>query len=312
MRTDTASANHTSLVGDSTCWESMGYPGKRKLQTTYWSEVCPQLFISLILYAAFFLVLPAIYAALGYVSTESSLLVTGPSYAITHLTAPVRWALIGLVMFPCTLAVVAAERYQALWRIALEEKMGLQHLSLHDHLTDCFNRRYLHDNLVHTEIARARRYHQSLTVIMCDIDHFKGVNDTHGHQAGDAALRQVAAVLKKLTRQNIDSIVRYGGEEFLLILPVTSHEQGAALAERLRSTLCLESIALNSKASINLTASFGVASVDFANPVPDFTLDYMIGVADELLYEAKREGKNRVRSVQLPMKVPTLTPPNPL
>ena len=304
MRNDADSGNHTSLVGESTCCESMGYPSKCKLQATYRSEVRSQLCISLVLYAAFFLVLPAIGAALGDFSNDGLLLFTGLSYATTHLTAPVQWALIGLVLFPSTFAMVAAGRYQALWRNALEEQMGLQHISLHDHLTDCFNRRYLHDNLIQTEIARARRYRQSLTVIMCDIDHFKGVNDTHGHQAGDAALRHFAAVLKKLTRQNIDSIVRYGGEEFLLILPVTNHEQGAALAERLRSTLCLQSVALNNKASVNMTASFGVASVDFANSVSDFTLDYMIGVADELLYEAKREGRNRVRSVQLPMKVP--------
>lgn len=210
--------------------------------------------------------------------------------------APEGWIFITLLLVTNIFGLVAAMLYQTLWRKAICKQTHLQNLSIRDHLTDCFNRRYLHDTLWNTEVSRARRYKQNLTVIMCDIDHFKAVNDTHGHLAGDAVLRHFADILKKLTRCNIDSIVRYGGEEFLIILPETSHVQGAALAERLRSTLQLQGIPLECGAQTHLSASFGVASVDFSQPMPDFNLDHLIGVADKLLYEAKRSGRNCVRS----------------
>lgn len=233
------------------------------------------------------------------IAAAASVLFVCLALSITPTTPPEQGMLALLVLSTNAFAFVAARRHQVLWRKAFRAHAHLQKLTMHDHLTDCFNRRYLHDHLLQNEIARARRYQQDLTVIMCDIDHFKEVNDTYGHQAGDAALRHFADVLRKLTRRNIDSIVRYGGEEFLLILPATNHVQGTALAERLRSTLGLHSIPLSDTADVNMTASFGVASVGFSGAASDFTLDYLIRMADEQLYAAKRDGRNRVRTVQI-------------
>jgi diguanylate cyclase (GGDEF)-like protein len=132
---------------------------------------------------------------------------------------------------------VAARRYQILWREEYSAQMVLKNLSVRDPLTGCYNRRHLHDRLLETEISRAQRYRLSLTVIMCDLDHFKAVNDTYGHYGGDAVLQRFAALLQSMTRDSIDSVVRYGGEEFLLILPETDLAGGELLAERLRQTL---------------------------------------------------------------------------
>jgi diguanylate cyclase len=242
------------------------------------------------------------------IAAVASVLFVGLALTITPATPPEQGMLALLVLSTNAFAFVAARRHQVLWRKAFRAHAHLQKLSMHDHLTDCFNRRYLHDHLLQNEIARARRFQQDLTVIMCDIDHFKEVNDTYGHQAGDAALRYFADVLRKLTRRNIDSIVRYGGEEFLLILPATNQVQGAALAERLRSTLGSHTIPLGNTADVNMTASFGVASVDFSGAASDFTLDYLIRMADEQLYAAKRDGRNRVRTVQISKEAQVSTP----
>lgn len=228
-----------------------------------------------------------------------------------------RWFLIVLLFATTTVGMVAAMWYHALWHRARRAHTHLQNVSLRDHLTDCLNRRYLQDMLQDTEVSRARRYKQNLTVIMCDIDHFKAVNDTRGHHAGDSLLRHFADLLKQHTRSNIDSIVRYGGDEFLIILPETTLAHGTALAERLRSTLNLQGISLGTGTQVQLSASFGVASVDFVEPMPDISLDYLIGVADELLYEAKRGGRNCVRFLKLPRKgqplpaIPDPINPNP-
>src|SRR5476649_1397827 len=128
-------------------------------------------------------------------------------------------------------AYVAARRYQLLWREEYSAQVVLKNLSIRDHLTGCYNRRHLHAQLLENEIARAQRYGQSLSVIMCDLDHFKDINDTHGHHGGDAVLQVFAGLLQSMTRDSIDSVVRSGGEEFLLILPATDLCGGVLLAE---------------------------------------------------------------------------------
>ena len=104
--------------------------------------------------------------------------------------------------------------------------------SIRDPLTGAFNRRHLNAGLLEHEIGRARREASPLTIIMCDLDSFKAINDTHGHQAGDTLLQEFARLLLSMTRDGIDTVVRYGGEEFLLILPDTDMANGRALAER--------------------------------------------------------------------------------
>jgi diguanylate cyclase (GGDEF)-like protein len=192
---------------------------------------------------------------------------------------------------------VAARRYQMLWREEFSAQTVLKNISVRDPLTGCYNRRHLHAQLLETEISRAQRYRLSLTVIMCDLDHFKAVNDTYGHHGGDAVLQHFAALLRSMTRESIDSVVRYGGEEFLLILPETDLAGGELLAERLRQKLAAAPVE-HEQLRIAVTASFGVASVDFAISTHTAHLN-MIAAADDLLYAAKKGGRNRVCVRQL-------------
>jgi len=192
---------------------------------------------------------------------------------------------------------VAARRYQLLLRDEYSAQTVLKNLSVRDPLTGCYNRRHLHEQLLETEISRAQRYRLSLTVIMSDLDHFKAVNDTYGHNGGDAVLQRFGTLLQSMTRDSVDSVVRYGGEEFLLILPETDLAGGALLAERLRHALADTPVEYEGQ-QIRITASFGVASVDFATSTHEAHLN-MIASADELLYAAKNSGRNRVCSRQL-------------
>jgi diguanylate cyclase (GGDEF)-like protein len=165
--------------------------------------------------------------------------------------------------------------------------------SVRDPLTGAFNRRHLNAGLLEREIDRARRQGASLTIIMCDLDSFKAVNDTHGHQAGDTLLQDFARLLLSMTRDGIDTVVRYGGEEFLLILPDTNLADGQALAERMRARLA-EASSLHGHVRISATASFGVVSARLSSCLPRIASETLIGHADELLYAAKRSGRNRV------------------
>lgn len=192
---------------------------------------------------------------------------------------------------------VAARRYQILWREEYSAQMVLKNLAVRDPLTGCYNRRHLHQQILETEISRAQRYRLSLSVIMCDLDHFKAVNDSYGHYGGDSVLQHFAALLQSMTRDNVDSVVRYGGEEFLLILPETDLAGGTLLAERLRQALA-ETPVQHERERIAVSASFGVASVDFASAAHAAHVN-MIAAADDLLYAAKNGGRNRVCAAQL-------------
>jgi diguanylate cyclase (GGDEF)-like protein len=165
--------------------------------------------------------------------------------------------------------------------------------SIRDPLTGAFNRRHLNAGLLEREIDRAHRQGASLTLIMCDLDGFKAINDTHGHQAGDTLLQDFARLLLSMTRDGIDTVVRYGGEEFLLILPDTNLADGHALAERMRARLA-ETTSLHGHVRIGATASFGVVSARPSSYLPGIASQALIAHADELLYAAKRSGRNRV------------------
>jgi two-component system, cell cycle response regulator len=157
-----------------------------------------------------------------------------------------------------------------------------------DPLTDVFNRRQLMLRL-DEEFLRSRRYDRPFSFVLLDIDHFKRVNDTYGHQAGDAAMVEVAAVLKATLRCH-DSVARYGGEEFAVILPETPAENGVIAAERIRAAVEARTIA-HEEQSIRVTASLGVAA--FPHTLVDKPSD-LISLADAALYDAKRCGRNRV------------------
>jgi len=204
-----------------------------------------------------------------------------------------------LLLLANTFGCVAARRYHRLWREEYRAQSILKNLSMHDHLTGCFNRRYVHEKLLDSEISRAQRFGLCLTVVMCDLDHFKIVNDSYGHHGGDAVLRAFSDLLKQMTRKHIDSVVRYGGEEFLLVLPETDLYGGVLLAERLRVAFAGAATVHDVNQNISTTASFGVATIDFARPRKIVTLDSLIATADKLLYDAKSGGRNQVKSLQL-------------
>jgi diguanylate cyclase (GGDEF)-like protein len=159
----------------------------------------------------------------------------------------------------------------------------LERLSVTDGLTGLFNRRYLIEHLA-SEVSRSRRNHHSFAVLMMDVDHFKTYNDTHGHLAGDEVLVRVSRILRESIR-DVDFPTRYGGEEFLVLLPETSIERAVEVAERIRTRLASETFAGG-----RITLSAGVASF------PEFgeTAEAVIMCADVALYEAKREGRDRV------------------
>ncbi len=192
---------------------------------------------------------------------------------------------------------VAARRYQVLLRHEYTAHSVLQNLAIRDSLTGCYNRRYLHQQLLETEITRAQRYRLSLSVIMCDLDHFKLVNDRYGHHGGDAVLQHFAHLMLAITRDSVDSVVRYGGEEFLLILPETDLAGANLLAERLRVALGGAAIPYGDQ-TIRVSASFGVVSVDFASSAGSAHQN-MIRAADDMLYAAKNSGRDRVCCLQL-------------
>jgi diguanylate cyclase (GGDEF)-like protein len=197
--------------------------------------------------------------------------------------------------------VTVAQRHARLWREQFWAQQVLTNLSVRDPLTGCYNRRHLNAALLDGEIARARRYRLSLSLIMCDLDGFKRINDTYGHHAGDDMLRSFAALVQAMTRESIDTVVRYGGEEFLIILPETRLDGARELAERVRAAFADQRIDVDGQ-SLGTTASFGVVGADFGGGHA-VTPQGMIALADQLMYEAKRGGRDQVRARQLGQKI---------
>lgn len=158
----------------------------------------------------------------------------------------------------------------------------------HDPLTGLLNRRAM-QALLEREWQRHRRLGESFALVCVDIDHFKRINDRHGHAAGDVVLREVALLLRDAAR-GIDLVARMGGEEFLLLLPGADTRSGQTAAQRLRQTLVAHEMLLTPDVTKVVTASFGVAT-----PLPgDAQVDVLLQRADAALYLAKSSGRNRV------------------
>jgi two-component system cell cycle response regulator len=164
-------------------------------------------------------------------------------------------------------------------------------LSITDPLTGTYNRGYMTERLPQ-EIKRARRYSRALSIILCDIDHFKKVNDTYGHLVGDRVLKDFAQCIRHSIRQDVDWTARYGGEEFLIVLPETDANGASVMAERLKSELSQRVTETQGK-QISITASFGVTGFGPDTPDEMISPEAMISKADKYLYQAKREGRNR-------------------
>lgn len=171
--------------------------------------------------------------------------------------------------------------------ISLNEK--LRSLADHDGLTGVFNQRYFME-AASAQVSLAHRNNKPLSVITMDLDHFKRINDTYGHQAGDRALQVCARKMKESSREH-DLAARVGGEEFCILLPDTSLEPALLAAQRLRSTIQNAAIDLEDGTHFHLTASLGVATLE-----PEESIESLMKRSDQALYTAKQNGRNRVEA----------------
>lgn len=186
-----------------------------------------------------------------------------------------------------TLERLVSERTEALKELNLQLSIRLQQIeeiAARDKLTGVYNR-HMFEEVLGKEFSRARRYSRPLALIMVDVDFFKQINDQHGHQAGDAVLRELALLLTHALR-DADIVARWGGEEFVIILPDTPGANAAGLAEGLRRRIEQETFA----GGIRLTCSFGVTDCR-----PDDSLDSVFARIDCALYRAKTSARNNVQ-----------------
>ncbi|BDM79637.1 diguanylate cyclase [Acaryochloris marina] len=169
-----------------------------------------------------------------------------------------------------------------------QSQTDLERLATLDGLTEVYNRREF-NRWLSVEFERSRRDEHPVSLIMVDLDHFKQLNDTYGHQAGDEALCCVAQLLRKEVRPG-DIVSRYGGEEFAIILPKSSVEDSVAVAHRIRREIAIQPIRISSEDRIHLTASLGLAT--FPSDVQ--SEEALLRKADQALFQAKKLGRNRV------------------
>lgn len=184
-----------------------------------------------------------------------------------------------LIMVIC--CVLAAIVFTLRLKVFLENK-ELKELALKDSMTNLMNHRTICESLKR-EIKQSQRYSLPLSILMIDIDHFKTINDTYGHQSGDVVIKKIAELLKNNFRET-DFIGRYGGEEFLIILTNTDAEEALCLGERLRNSVEVTDFGI-SKA---VTVSGGLMNYE------NETAEEMIHIADQALYKAKEKGRNRI------------------
>lgn len=226
-----------------------------------------------------FLMLVTVLALQGFKSVLQpdevhSLLKSSLVQTLTFLVSPVSTVLVSL-----GLVVMGKERAD----------QRNQDLAMRDELTRLFNRRSVLESLSH-HVAMARRSGRPMSLLMLDIDHFKRVNDTYGHLSGDRVLRELAQTLLTRTREQ-DVLGRYGGEEFLMILPDTALDGARQMAEALRKVVEATPFHAEDGQPLAMTVSLGVSALDLASAQRG---DALIGLADQALYKAKQGGRNRV------------------
>lgn len=192
----------------------------------------------------------------------------------------------------CREIVILGRALDGMLDVLQKSAHKLRALSMHDPLTGLWNRRQFTEMALQ-EIRASGRYGHRLALGMADIDHFKAINDTYGHAAGDAVLRGLSQIIRKNVRKS-DMVARFGGEEFVFLFPHTTLEEASGVLEALRRT-CEETAVPHLDGTIQFTASFGVASFEpGGDELPEAMLDTLIRHADEALYVSKENGRNRV------------------
>jgi len=227
---------------------------------------------------------PARYFLIAAVTAMvGSLLTTLSTWGfIPHNSWTFRAVEIGMLLDATLLALALGYQF----RVGQEERLRAERLAQLDPLTGLNNRRAFYDK-TSPLWSQAIRHAHATSVMLIDIDRFKQINDIHGHAHGDAVLKAVAGILKMAIREE-DILARWGGEEFIVFLPETDREEGLALAERLRAAVANLRVPSESGATM-VTASIGIAQAEHEH----FTLDALIAAADECLYQAKHQGRNR-------------------
>jgi len=176
-----------------------------------------------------------------------------------------------------------------------ESQKRMEILASQDHMTKLYNRRYFSD-ISKTILNLAKRNKKELSVLMLDIDTFKRINDTYGHHVGDMVIIALADILKEYSRES-DIACRFGGEEFLLLLPETSIQGAYAIGEKIRKRVEEFVLDIENEQTLKFTVSGGVSEMDIKN---EENLELTIHRADDALYEAKESGRNKVCQISLP------------
>lgn len=179
-------------------------------------------------------------------------------------------------------------------RVTLAEN---RKLSATDDLTRLSSRRFF-TKIFPREVERAARYGRALSLVLCDIDLFKSVNDTHGHACGDQVLRQFGARLQHSLRRGVDWVARIGGEEFAIVLPETGYQQALEVARKLRAAVAQPPFKIEDK-SVEVTASFGLCGLDRVPAGERRLAERVLKIADAALYRSKHGGRNRVTATML-------------
>jgi len=234
-------------------------------------------------------------------STEQSLCIPlmaqGETFGLLYLTSNSSSNKLTAAQQKLALAV-AEHTGLALANLKLRETLRLQ--SIRDALTGLYNRRYLEEYLA-TETHRCQRSGKSFGLVMIDVDHFKNFNDTFGHETGDMVLQELAKFLQNNVRTS-DVVCRYGGEELTLILSEVSLEETEKIAEKIRLGVKQLNLKSHHQSVGSITISLGVAIF----PQDGWTSDRLLDAADQALYRAKKEGRDRVVTASEPEKSPPL------
>jgi two-component system, cell cycle response regulator len=196
---------------------------------------------------------------------------------------------------------------EAVLRVTLVEN---RKLSTTDDLTRVASRRFFTKHFPR-EVERAARYGRALALILCDIDHFKNVNDTLGHAGGDEVLRHFGTRLQDELRRGVDWVARIGGEEFAIVLPETNYEQALDVARKLRASVANKNFEAQNR-SVEITASFGLCGLESVPLGAREIAENLVKIADAALYRSKNAGRNRVTATTYPSDHGTKPPRTPV